>query len=416
MDFYIQAAKILVKLDAQSGSIKGLTLGSGLTDGPRLYALNGIVSNSGPFKDAVSRHKTRLKAEWIKTKIRLKVTDHKALAKTDSTFLPRWARINTLRIDQSSLLEAFSDFIRVETLTDLKRDCLYIDEHIDNLIAFHPDQSLTNHKHYLDGSLIFQNKASCIPSYVLDPPRGASVVDACAAPGNKTSHLAAIMGNTEVIHQDFTRTDIHDPKFAQVTHILLDPSCSGSGIVNRLDYLTNATVSENETSVQPQDSERLESLSSFQYAILIHAMKFPSAQKITYSTCSIHAIENERVVMEALRKAPDWTMCPRSAVLPSWPVRGLLEECGGNEEVADSLIRAVPGDRGTIGFFVACFERRGLRTLKREALFSKDDSDADEPETAVSDQSNVRRRKKNKKKKRKKMNGSAGLGDNVITT
>eukprot|EP00966_Prymnesium_polylepis_P162442 3754417-Prymnesium_polylepis.1 len=45
------------------------------------------------------------------------------------------------------------------------------------------------------GKLIIQQKASCFPAVALAPPPGATVIDACAAPGNKTSHLAAIMGN-----------------------------------------------------------------------------------------------------------------------------------------------------------------------------------------------------------------------------
>lgn len=41
-----------------------------------------------------------------------------------------------------------------------------------------------------EGALVFQQKASAFPAVALDPPRGAQVIDACAAPGSKTSQLA----------------------------------------------------------------------------------------------------------------------------------------------------------------------------------------------------------------------------------
>lgn len=363
----------------------------------------GIVANAGPFKDAVHRHKTRLQAEWIKAKIKLKVKDNTALAKVDATFIPRWVRVNTIKMTREEMMQGLLGFRVVRSLQDLQLDCVYVDEHIDNLLAFHPQIQLTQNKFYLDGSMIFQNKASCIPAAILDPPPGSAVIDACAAPGNKTSHLAALLRNegtllaferdnrrvvvlremmtksgavVQVTHGDFTRTDPHDPRFADVTHLLLDPSCSGSGIVNRLDYLTTSTSSttsssaspipdpadhggaENETIVPEQDRDRLDSLSSFQLALLLHAMKFPAARRITYSTCSIHAVENEGVVMAALRKAgPAWRVAPRSDALPRWPHRGLLESCDGDRDVAEGLVRAEPGALGTIGFFVACFVR-----------------------------------------------------------
>lgn len=42
-------------------------------------------------------------------------------------------------------------------------------------------------------------QSSCLSSYFLDPPKGSIVLDMCAAPGNKTSHLASIMKNRGTI-------------------------------------------------------------------------------------------------------------------------------------------------------------------------------------------------------------------------
>ena len=71
------------------------------------------------------------------------------------------------------------------------------DQHIPNLLAFHPSIRFTEEPLYLSGKLILQDKASCFPAHILSPPSddNAVVIDATAAPGNKTSHLCAIMQN-----------------------------------------------------------------------------------------------------------------------------------------------------------------------------------------------------------------------------
>lgn len=54
---------------------------------------------------------------------------------------------------------------------------------------------LADHPLVASGALVLQSKASCMPAHALMPQPGWTVVDGCAAPGNKTTHLAALMGN-----------------------------------------------------------------------------------------------------------------------------------------------------------------------------------------------------------------------------
>lgn len=89
----------------------------------------------------------------------------------------------------------------------------------------------------------------------------------------------------------------------------------------------------------------------------------------------MHAIENERVVGEALRseetRGRNFKLAPSEDVLPSWHRRGLPDELElpggrdkptflgrqtfGSTEYALSLVRCSPGEDATNGFFVSCF-------------------------------------------------------------
>lgn len=177
--------------------------------------------------------------------------------------------------------------------------------------------------------------------------------------------------------------------------MLLDPSCSGSGILSRLDYLINEEDQQDQD-IRDKEQERLRGLSLFQAGMIDHAMHFPSLRRIVYSTCSVHHEENESVVMKALEssiaKSRAWKLAPRSQVIPSWPTRGMLEHCEGRAELAESMIRCVPGGAGpeaaaasasrqdqeqaretghlamdaTNGFFLACFERTPNNSAKNK--------------------------------------------------
>ena len=282
-------------------------------------------------------------------------------------------------------------------------------------------------------------------------------IDACAAPGNKTTHMAAIIRNTESkgksriyacerdkhraktllsmvtlagansvavkAGQDFLKLDPTNPMWNNVSSILLDPSCSGSGIVGRDDKFTvtlptsedvAATTSTNkrkrklsivraaeastegttDTIVEdtPREySSRLDSLGHLQLKLLLHAFRFSRATRITYSTCSIHDQENEHVVVKALfspiAMSRNWQILPREeqvSGMAAWNIRGRQSACEeaslsheglrpefSAEEVADACIRCEKGTKeGTQGFFVAAFARLDPVSCSSDAILS----------------------------------------------
>ncbi|KZV97453.1 S-adenosyl-L-methionine-dependent methyltransferase [Exidia glandulosa HHB12029] len=390
-----------------------------------LFAKGGIQAGDGPLKQAILRHKTRLHAELTKLKVKRGARTNEdlvQLADPRAAKIPRYVRVNALK---TSLDDALADLnARGFSQGDTAEGKKFVqDPHVPNLLAFDAARTeMSSDPAYLRGELILQDKASCFPALVLNPPAhaDANVIDATAAPGNKTTHLAALMQNRGTLfaferdkrrfktletmlaragasnvraqNADFLSVDPHDATYARVSHILLDPSCSGSGIVNRLDYLLDDAAEEQEE----ERDERLEKLAAFQQSMIAHAMKFPSVSRIVYSTCSVHAAENERVVRAALLASSGaWVLAPRDQVLPTWERRGVQDELGDVGDAAN-LVRCMPGEDATNGFFVSCFERApatGQSAIKRKL---EADDDLDHKPTA----------KKRKKKKKKKTNAA----------
>ncbi|CAI5494491.1 unnamed protein product [Closterium sp. Naga37s-1] len=242
------------------------------------------------------------------------------------------------------------------------------DELIPDVLVFPAGTELHRHPLVEKGELILQGRASCFPAFILAPRPGWHVLDACAAPGNKTSHVAALMENTgrlvacerdakraallrknldkagvtcaRVHEGDFLAIDPTSPEFADVRAILLDPSCSGSGTRH----------SRGDLLVLPESTQN--ACCYILSCPLLPLFTVPAAQRITYSTCSVNERENEAVVAAVLPAALSRGF-RLAAALPAWPRRGLPSYPFGHQ-----VVRTDPAIDGTDGFFVALFERQ----------------------------------------------------------
>ena len=174
----------------------------------------------------------------------------------------RHVRVNTLKLSTDEAARRLASYVP-------RRD-----PHVCDLLVFKPGTDLHDHPMVRDGEIVLQGKASCLPAAALEPRVGWEVMDCCAAPGNKTTHLAALVGKSGKVRAfdadrvrlkrlranaectgssaiveakcaDFLKLDPHDPTYAGVRAVLLDPSCSGSGTAGtRGDYLIAAARGE----------------------------------------------------------------------------------------------------------------------------------------------------------------------------
>ncbi|XP_029974357.1 28S rRNA (cytosine-C(5))-methyltransferase [Salarias fasciatus] len=397
----IEATKLLkhtkLKLQLAKVLVYDLLMGQGLKCG-------------GSWKALMMKHRSRLQAELARRKVKLGVSRNEDLLpagvqQTPGDRLPRYVRVNTLKTTVEDVVDYMKrdgftyrgQALRLEDLTLKDREFVK-DLHLPELLVFSPKAHFHDHFLYKAGHIILQDKASCLPAHLLSPPPGSRVIDACAAPGNKTSHLAAVMKNQgrlfafdldakrlatmstlllragvtcqQLANQDFLKVDPDSPQYQDVEYVLLDPSCSGSGMVCLRD---NASTDKE----KEKEEARLASLASFQLRCLNHGLRFPRLKRLVYSTCSVHSQENEEVVTACLQQNPGFRLVP---LLAQWPERGL--------EPLSQCLRASTAKTRTHGFFVALLERcREGADARREAdvLISPSDANPAPVSPAVSE-------------------------------
>ena len=187
---------------------------------------------------------------------------------------------------------------------------------------------------YSEGWWTIQDSSAQLVTHLLDPQPGETIIDVCAAPGGKTTHIAELIQDTGTIYacdktenrlkrlkenadrlqiksiQIHTGDSRQFPEFIDLAdRVLLDAPCSGLGTLHR-----RADARWHHT------PENIQAQSQLQSELLANAATFvKSGGVLVYATCTIHPLENEAVIRSFLANNPHWQIEPPTIDLPVQP-------------------------------------------------------------------------------------------------
>jgi 16S rRNA (cytosine967-C5)-methyltransferase len=260
---------------------------------------------------------------------------------------PKYVRVNTLKADEGVL----------DSLNCLGFQFAEIPELRDTYRVLDSPEGLVDTAPYREGMLILQDKASVLVGEVASPKSTDLVLDVCAAPGVKTSHLAQLMGNGgRIISVDYDERRLDSwrrltekmgvsnaiPVLADATKpgelsdemadvVVLDPPCTGTG-----------TFNESPSGKWRINKNSIRRMAGLQSRLLANAaVHVVEGGALIYSTCSVTFEENEAVISGFLDKHPSFVLeeaVPRIGE----PGLGLTE-----------AQRLYPYSHGCQGFFIA---------------------------------------------------------------
>ncbi|MGL4880690.1 MAG: 16S rRNA (cytosine(967)-C(5))-methyltransferase RsmB, partial [Waterburya sp.] len=176
---------------------------------------------------------------------------------------------------------------------------------------------------YKQGWWVVQDASAQLVTHLLDPQPGETIIDACAAPGGKTTHIAELMTDKgriiacdratqrlKKVRENATRLQLQSiqihagdsrnlEQFANIAErVLLDAPCSGLGTLHK------------RPDIRWRNSfESIQEVISLQRQLLEQAATWVKANGIlVYATCSLNLLENEKVIQSFLEQHPNWSI------------------------------------------------------------------------------------------------------------
>ncbi|WEK52848.1 MAG: 16S rRNA (cytosine(967)-C(5))-methyltransferase RsmB [Candidatus Cohnella colombiensis] len=224
---------------------------------------------------------------------------------------------------------------------------------------------------YSDGRMSVQDESSMLVAAVADPQPGMAVLDCCAAPGGKSTHLAELMRNEGKV----VANDLHPHKQALIGKqaerlglscietmtsdaadlaerlspqsfdvVLLDAPCSGLGVIRR-----KPEIKWNKT------EDDIASLAILQSQLLRRVQELVKpGGTLVYSTCTIAPEENEQTIKHFMNEFPDFELDA------NWTEDVLrpLQDAGIVTSDFKGMLQLLPHMFGSDGFFIARLRKK----------------------------------------------------------
>ncbi|MDS9470534.1 16S rRNA (cytosine(967)-C(5))-methyltransferase RsmB [Sporosarcina pasteurii] len=218
---------------------------------------------------------------------------------------------------------------------------------------------------YKNGLITIQDESSMLPVYALDVAPNMKVLDMCAAPGGKTTHIAEKMNDQGEVYAH----DLHEHKVKLIEknserlglssikvqsgdsrnllklydkesfdRILVDAPCSGFGVIRRKPEIK---YHKNENDITGLLKIQSELLHTAEQLIKPNGM-------IVYSTCTVEYEENRGMVENFLKEHPTMELIPL-------PNLGEIEKL----QMQENTLQVLPQHFGGDGFFVAALRKKG---------------------------------------------------------
>jgi len=263
-------------------------------------------------------------------------------------------RCNTLKINPEALYE----LLEKSNINCIKG------EFVEECIKISKSSAIKNIKGFDKGYFQVQDQSSMLVAYAANPSEEDLVIDVCAAPGGKSTHMAQIMNNKgRIIARDvyehklllikenyerlginnietgmYDATKIDEKLIRKADVVLVDAPCSGLGIIRK------------KPDIKLNSNENIKELVEIQRQILSVTSNYVKDDGVLiYSTCTINKEENEQNVKWFTNNF-DFELDSLEQYLP--------------ENLSDNLkagyIQLYPSIHNTDGFFIARFKRKGL--------------------------------------------------------